>query len=178
MPAVLVGVNVQGKPNFMTAAWSGIACSVPPMLTVAIRGKDRFTRDGITPQGTFSINVPRADQAAWVDYLGIVSGRNEDKTTRAGIDVFFDEPSNTPMIAQCPLCLVCRVAHILTLGSHDLVVGEIVQTHIDEDCVENGKPLVEKLNPLVYATGASTYHSIGPVVAKAFHAGLALRKQQ
>ena len=37
MPAFLIGANVGGKPNFMTAAWSGIACSTPPMLTVALQ---------------------------------------------------------------------------------------------------------------------------------------------
>lgn len=174
MPAVLVGVLVHNKPNFMTAAWCGIACSEPPMLSVAIR-KPRYTREGITENGRFSINVPRSNHAAWVDYLGIASGRDEDKNANAGIDVFYDEPEHTPMIVQCPVSLVCRVAHILALGTHDLVIGEILQTHIDEDCVVNGTPDVNKIDPLVYEAGGRTYHSMGPTVGKGFNAGLSLR---
>jgi flavin reductase (DIM6/NTAB) family NADH-FMN oxidoreductase RutF len=33
MPAVLVGAQVKGKPNFMTAAWCGIAASTPPAIS-------------------------------------------------------------------------------------------------------------------------------------------------
>ena len=33
MPAFLIGANVGERPNFMTAAWSGIAASTPPMIT-------------------------------------------------------------------------------------------------------------------------------------------------
>jgi flavin reductase (DIM6/NTAB) family NADH-FMN oxidoreductase RutF len=174
MPAVLVGATVQDKPNFMTAAWTGIACAAPPMLTVAIRPQ-RHTRKGIVDKGGFSINVPRVDHAAWVDYLGIVSGRDEDKIARAELEVFFADPGHVPMIAQCPVGLVCRVEHILSLGSHDLVVGEILQTYVDEDCVAKGVPDVTKIDPLVYATGARTYHGVGPAVAKAYQAGLGLR---
>jgi flavin reductase (DIM6/NTAB) family NADH-FMN oxidoreductase RutF len=34
MPAVLVGSVVDGKANFMTAAWCGIACMKPPAIKV------------------------------------------------------------------------------------------------------------------------------------------------
>jgi flavin reductase (DIM6/NTAB) family NADH-FMN oxidoreductase RutF len=36
MPTLLVGTNVKGKPNFMTAAWATVACMAPPMVCVAI----------------------------------------------------------------------------------------------------------------------------------------------
>jgi flavin reductase (DIM6/NTAB) family NADH-FMN oxidoreductase RutF len=40
MPAVLVGANVDERPNFMTAAWCGIAASKPPAISV---GLDKYT---------------------------------------------------------------------------------------------------------------------------------------
>ncbi|MDD1700198.1 MAG: flavin reductase, partial [Methanoregula sp.] len=42
MPTLLVGANVKGKPNYMTAAWATVACMAPPMVCVAIN-KTRFT---------------------------------------------------------------------------------------------------------------------------------------
>jgi flavin reductase (DIM6/NTAB) family NADH-FMN oxidoreductase RutF len=42
MPAVLVGAMVNDKPNFMTAAWCGIAASTPPAISVALR-RARYT---------------------------------------------------------------------------------------------------------------------------------------
>ncbi len=35
MPAMLLGANVNGKPNYMTAAWATAACMAPPMVCVA-----------------------------------------------------------------------------------------------------------------------------------------------
>jgi len=46
MPAFLIGANVDDKPNFMTAAWSGIGGSTPPMITVALQHL-RYTLRGI-----------------------------------------------------------------------------------------------------------------------------------
>lgn len=37
MPTLLVGADIDGKPNFMAVAWGGIAGSDPPMVSVAIR---------------------------------------------------------------------------------------------------------------------------------------------
>ena len=54
MPAVLVGAQVKGKPNFMTAAWCGIVASAPPAISVALRPA-RYTLDGISANKTFSI---------------------------------------------------------------------------------------------------------------------------
>jgi len=46
MPAVLVGAIVDGKPNFLTAAWCGIACRKPPAVAVAVH-QGRYTLQGI-----------------------------------------------------------------------------------------------------------------------------------
>ena len=79
MPAVLVGAIVDGKPNFMTAAWCGIAAYTPPALAVAIH-KTRYTLKGIMEQGAFSINVASAAQARKVDYCGLYSGKTKEKS--------------------------------------------------------------------------------------------------
>ncbi|MBE9574259.1 MAG: flavin reductase, partial [Proteobacteria bacterium] len=69
MPAVLVGAMVDGKPNFMTAAWCGIAAYEPPAIAVAIR-KERYTLKGVREHGTFSINVASSSMVKKVDYCG------------------------------------------------------------------------------------------------------------
>ena len=79
MPAVLVGANVEGKPNYMTVAWAGVACMAPPMIAVAIN-KVRHTEKGILENKTFSVNVPAAKNATEVDYCGLVSGSKTDKS--------------------------------------------------------------------------------------------------
>src|SRR5271157_5088579 len=79
MPAVLVGANVKGKPNYMTAAWATNACMAPPMVCVAIN-KARYTAKGIEENRTFSLNIPSEDLAVETDHCGLVSGAQEDKS--------------------------------------------------------------------------------------------------
>ena len=66
MPVVLVGTVVDGKVNFMTAAWCGIANQKPPAISVAIR-TSRLTLRGIQENGVFSINIPSAEQVQKTD---------------------------------------------------------------------------------------------------------------
>ena len=79
MPTVLVGADVKGKPNYMTAAWATVACMAPPMVCVAIN-KVRYTAKGIDENKTFSLNVPSENQVVETDHCGLVSGANEDKS--------------------------------------------------------------------------------------------------
>jgi len=79
MPALLVGANVKGKPNYMTAAWASPACMVPPMVCVAVN-KERYTAKGIDENKTFSLNVPSVHQLVPADHCGLVSGAREDKS--------------------------------------------------------------------------------------------------
>jgi flavin reductase (DIM6/NTAB) family NADH-FMN oxidoreductase RutF len=168
MPAVLVGSLVDDKPNFMTAAWCGIAASTPPAISVAIRPA-RYTLDGIKATGTFSINVPSADLAQKVDYCGIYSGHKQDKSHV--FDVHYGDLQTAPLIKECPVNLECEVIHQLDLNSHILLIGKIVETHIMENCLSDGKPDATKIDPLIYSTGTQQYHHLGKVVGKAFSIG-------
>ena len=168
MPAVLVGAMVGEKPNFMTAAWCGIAASKPPAISVALQ-KIRHTLKGIKEQDTFSINVPSASLARLVDYCGIYSGRKRDKSEL--FNVFFGVLENAPLIQECPVNLECKVIHTLDLKSHELVIGEIIETHVTEDCVTGEKPDPAKIDPLIYTPEVMQYQRLGEIVGKAFHMG-------
>lgn len=168
MPAVLVGSVVDGKPNFMTAAWCGIACMKPPALSVAIH-HTRHTLKGIQEEKAFSINVPSTELVKDVDFCGIYSGKKKDKSEM--FDVFYGDLETAPLIRECPINLECKMTHSLDLGSHSLVVGEIIETHVDEDCLTDGRPDPEKIDPLIFLPAVQRYGKLGELIAKAFQVG-------
>jgi flavin reductase (DIM6/NTAB) family NADH-FMN oxidoreductase RutF len=171
MPAMLVGADVDGKPNFMAVAWGGIACGDPPMISVAIR-HIRHTLKGIKQNQMFSVNIPSVDQVKETDYCGIVSGAKADKASACRFEVFYGKLGNAPLIGQCPVNVECRVVQILNLGSHSLVIGQIEETHVSEDCLTEGKPDVDKIRPLTYVTSpAARYQGLGEAVGKAWSVG-------
>ena len=175
MPATLVGANVNGKPNFMTVAWCGIANSEPPMVSVALR-HNRYTLKGIRDKLTFSVNIPSRDLVKETDYCGIVAGSKVNKTEVCHFKVFYGKLGDAPLIEQCPINLECKVVHILDLGSHVLVIGRIEETYVSENCLTEGKPDVNKIEPFAYIlTTTQQYQALGEVVAKAFSIGKELK---
>jgi len=178
MPVLLVGANVDGKPNFMAVAWGGIANGVPPMISLAIRPQ-RYTFKGIKENMAFSVNIPSSDMVKEADYCGIVSGANVNKVEVCQFKVFYGKVENAPLIEQCPVNLECKVVHILGLGSNSLVIGTIEEAHVSDTCLTDGKPDVTKIKPLSYVTSpARQYQVLGEIIADAFSAGAELRARE
>ncbi len=170
-PTVLVGSMSEGKPAFMTVAWCGVACSDPPMVSVAIR-THRHTMKGIYQMREFSVNVPSIDQVKEVDYCGTVSGATVDKVKVCGFSVFFGQLPNAPLIEQCPVNLECKVEHILSLGTHQLVIGKVAATHVTDTCITDGKPDLRKIRPFLFtSTLPQAYLAFGEGVGKQFVIG-------
>ena len=167
-PAVLVGTVVDGVPNFMLAAWCGMANHIPPMVTVAVR-PNRHTEAGIQANRAFSLNIPSTDLVVKADYCGIASGKKADKsavfTTREGV------VEGAPLIEECPLILECRLVQTLDLPTHKLHLGEVVEVHADEACLVDGVPEMGKVDPLIYSMSDGQYWKIGGPVSKAFQVG-------
>ena len=166
MPTVLVGANVSGKPNYMTAAWATVACMAPPMVCVAIN-KSRYTGKGIMENQTFSLNVSSSEQVVETDHCGLVSGNQEDKS--GVFHSFYGKLETAPLAEECPVNIECKLFQSIDCGSHLLYIGEVIEIHADKNCVKDGKPDITKINPIVYAQ--ATYFGVGKEVGKAFSDG-------
>ena len=177
-PTVLVGANVDDKPNFMAVAWCGIAGSDPPMISVSLR-HNRHTFRGIRQNMTYSVNIPSVNLVKETDYCGTIHGSRVDKVKVCQFNVFYGKLGSAPLIEQCPINLECKVAHMLELGSHVLIIGRIEEVYASEDCLTRGKPDVRKIKPFSYTWGVSSrYVALGKTVAKAFSAGQELKPRE
>jgi flavin reductase (DIM6/NTAB) family NADH-FMN oxidoreductase RutF len=169
-PIVLVGTIVNGKPNFMAAAWCGVANSNPPMVSVAIR-PTRYTLKGIQTK-EFSVNVPSTNLVKETDYCGIVSGATVDKVSVCKFKIFYGKLKNAPLIEQFPVNLACTVEHSLELGSHNLIIGRVEETQVNEECLTDGKPDIRKIKPLIFTmTMPTEYFALGKSLGKGFTIG-------
>ena len=148
------------------------------MITVALQ-HHRYTLKGIKENGTFSVNVPNANLVVETDYCGIVSGStNTDKVKDCKFTVFYGKLKNAPLIEQCPVNLECKVAHTLTLGSHTLIVGQIEEVHVDENCMSGDTPDPVRIDPIMFLTGVDkAYFKLGQNVGPAFKIGKQIREK-
>ncbi len=175
MPTTIIGANVKGKPNFLTIAYCGIIEFKPPTIFIA-SGKNHYTNIGIKENQTFSVNIPSADMAEVTDHIGIYSGNEIDKSEL--FDVFYGELQTAPMVKEAPLNLECKVVKTIDIGGrHDLFVGEIVETHVNEDCLIDGKPDVKKINPIIFSMHDNNYWKIGELIGGAWKIGRDYKKK-
>lgn len=164
VPLYLVGTyDRKGKPNVMTVGWGGVCCSVPPCLSVSVR-KETHTYDALMERRAFTVNLPSAEFAGIVSYVGSVSGKDENKFDKCGITPERSEFVDAPYIKEMPVNLECSIIQIHEIGSHVQFVGEIINVKIDDNLSE-GVPYIEQCPPIVYAVGNNNrYYSLGDPV--------------
>lgn len=163
VPAVLVSCGTE-KPNIITLAWVGTLCSDPPAVGIGVRA-ERYSHGLIAEAGEFVVNLPRADQVDVVDYCGHVSGRDVDKWAECGLTPVPASHVRVPLIAECPVALECRVTQRVTLGSHDLFVGQVLAVQLDETVLdEQGRLDQERARPLAY--GGGYYWRVGELLGR------------
>jgi flavin reductase (DIM6/NTAB) family NADH-FMN oxidoreductase RutF len=121
---------------------------------------------------TFSVNIPSTDLVKETDYCGLVSGSKTDKVKDTHFKVFYGSINSAPLIEQCPVNHACEVVQILDLGSHELIIGRIKETHISEDCLKDGRPDVIKIKPFSMTLGK--YTAVGETVGDTFRSGSAI----
>ncbi|MDD4050454.1 MAG: flavin reductase family protein [candidate division Zixibacteria bacterium] len=172
MPMSLVGTMVEGRPNFMAAAWVSRVNPSPPMMAVAI-GKSHATNTGIKQQGSFSINFPGVDLIKATDYCGLVSGKKTDKSKV--FEVYYGQLETAPLIAACPFGLECRLIDTVELPIDDLFIGEIVAAYTEEKYMTEGSLDVRLMKPFLLTMPDNRYWAVGEVVGKAWQDGRDLR---
>jgi len=154
LPAVLVTtVDKEGKNNVFTVAWTGVACTNPPIVTIAVR-KERLSHENITETGEFVINLPTRDLVKAVDFCGCRSGRKVDKIKHFGLELEPGADVLVPSLVKCPIALECKVISVTELGTHDLFLAEIVRNKVDPSIIdEKGTIHMGKANLLAYCHG-------------------------
>lgn len=155
VPVILVSCLDQKtkKPNIITIAWCGVICSKPPTLSVSIR-PSRYSHKLISQTRDFVVNIPSKDLLKKVDLCGIRSGKDIDKFKEFSLNPVPSSKIYSPMIKECPVNIECVLKDVIPLGSHDMFIGEVVASHVDEDITDGkGKIDYDKASPFVYNHG-------------------------
>lgn len=178
-PVFIVGTyNAEGVPNAMNVAWGGICGSNPPSVAIAIR-KSRCTYDNINEKMAFTVNIPSEKHVAESDYFGMASGKNGNKLEQAGLTTIKSKILDAPIIQEFPFALECKVINQIENGQHIIVIGEILNVTVDEDCLGmDGEPDIEKIAPMLYNPAKVNYYGIGSKIEEAFSVGKKFMKKE
>lgn len=154
-PAGLItSVDRDGKPNIITLGEVyNLSIRNPVIVGLGI-APQRYSHQLIKQTGEFVVNLPTSKIAREVDICGSVSGRVMDKFALTGLTPLSAKFVKPPLIAECPVNIECRLLEVLTIGDHDLFLGDVIAVHADEECLdEAGKLDYSKVDAFAFLTG-------------------------
>ena len=165
IPAVLVSCGTWEKSNFLTVAWTGTINSDPAMCFISIR-PCRYSYDLIREQMEFTVNLTTTKMARATDWAGVKSGRDFNKWKETGLTPEKGVMVGCPYIKESPIAIECRVREIMSLGTHDMFIGEVLNVLADEKYLDvtTGRFDLERSEPLVFSHGG--YYNMGTFIGK------------
>jgi len=164
LPPVMVSSGDMENSNIMTVAWTGIINTIPPKTYISVRPK-RHSYNMIKESGEFVINLTPAKLVKEADYCGIYTGAKVDKFEKCKLTKEAATEVKCALIGESPLSLECKVTDVISLGTHDMFLADIVAVDVDEDLVDKeGKLHLEKAGLAAYAHGE--YFELGKKIGK------------
>ncbi len=159
LPPAMVSCGTMEQGNIITIGWTGILNTIPPVTYISVR-PERHSFDMIKEGGDFVINLTPQELVYACDWCGVKSGKNFDKFKEMSLTKAPSKDIKSPIIAQCPINIECKVRDIIPLGSHYMFMADIVGIQVDDDLLdEKGRLDIERANLIAYAHG--TYFQLG-----------------
>lgn len=162
-PVVLVGANVDEKPNYLAVGAISVAHNHPTIMMVSLT-KTHYTSKGILENGTFSINVPTVNHVIETDYCGIVTGKTIDKSEI--FTTFYGELGTAPMIEECPITCECKLVETTKVRYFIAFFGEVHQLYANDQDFD-----IKHLNPMLLSQGEYWAIDQGESLGKCYRIG-------
>ena len=168
LPVLVIGTyDEDGNPDAMNAAWGGLYDADKVVLCLSAGHK---TTKNIQKTGAFTISFADAEHVAEADYVGLVSGNNDqDKMEHPGFHTTKSTVVNAPLIDELLVTLECSFIKMSEDGN---IIGHIDNVSIDERVLNaEGKLDMTKFHPIFFEPANNGYHVLGERVGNAFSDG-------
>jgi flavin reductase (DIM6/NTAB) family NADH-FMN oxidoreductase RutF len=173
LPRPIAFVTSQNNHNIVNAApfsFFSAVSSDPPMISIACARKDdgqmKDTARNVIESKEFVVHIVDGTNVKEINETSIDFPSDISEVEIVGFNLLPSAVVKVPRIAQSKVHMECKLQHILYLGgndkapSTDLLIGEIVQFHIDDKLYDKGRILTELLDPVARLAG-TMYCKIG-----------------
>lgn len=129
---MLITAGNNTKHNTMTASWGGLGIMYGKNVAYVVVRPQRYTREFIDQEDTFSLSFLNKDHRNVLNYLGSVSGRDEDKIAKSGLIIDFSDA--TPYFKEATTVLICKKMVRQPLDESSLLLEHLDKTfYADKD---------------------------------------------
>lgn len=167
VPAALIscGSVDRGNANMLTVAWIGTVCTNPAMLSVSIR-PERHSYPIIMEEMQFTVNLTTVDMVRATDWCGVRSGKDYDKFRETGLTPLPGIVNTCCMVGESPLSIECRVKDVMHLGSHDMIIAEVLNVVVDKRFIDPETDFFNLEAARLVAFSHGKYYALGEMLGK------------
>lgn len=168
--AFVTSVNEQGVVNAAPFSFFTVVGTEPPLISITcIRkpgGQMKDTARNIAEQKEFVVHVVDGENVELVNDTSIDFPADVSEVEAIGLDLQPSEIVKVPRVTQTKIQMECRLHQILALGgvdgvpNADVIIGEVVQFHIDDDLYDQGRIDTARLDPVSRLAGTA-YGKLG-----------------
>lgn len=133
----LVTTEYRGRYNVSAISWMSPVGREPPLLAMSVH-PSTLTHDMVKRSGEFVVNIPNRDVINQVVTCGRLSGNDQDKFERTGLEMVEASVIRAPWIAQCIGHLECSVVNLFQPGDHSIFIAEIIAAWAEEGAFDDG----------------------------------------
>lgn len=161
--AFVTSVSKDGLVNGAPFSYFNIVSAEPPLISLSVQhdqGKQKDTARNILEKKEFVIHI--VDEAN-VEKINMTAARlqpHESEITLAGLTDIPSTIVTVPSVKEAKIRLECVLERSLSLESTDLLIGRVVQYHVDDTIYSNGRIDAEKLAAVSRLAG-SQYAKVG-----------------
>ena len=167
-------VNNEGVANVAPFSFFTAICADPMLVCFApmIRGTDGEKKDtlkNIESTKKFIINIVSEEICEQVNNAAADFPHGVDEFEQVGLTKVEGTTIKIPRVKESLVGLECELHELLHFGENkgagSLVIGKVVNVHINDELYENGKINTEKLNPVGRLAGHSYSRAISDTFA-------------
>ena len=163
-PIALVSTTSNnGINNLAPFSYFNGVCSKPPTIMFAPArrgwdGKEKDTLINIRNTKEFSINIVSEDLGEKMVKCSTDYEKEIDEYSKSGLSPLSSKKIKPPIVSESKISLECILNQIVQIGKDDagsgfIVIGTIVLFHIDDKVYDNGRIILDKLQPLGRVAG-------------------------
>ena len=163
-PIALVSTTSNnGINNLAPFSYFNGVCSKPPTIMFAPArrgwdGKEKDTLINIRNTKEFSINIVSEDIGEKMVKCSTDYEKEVDEYSKSGLSPLSSKKIKPPIVSESKISLECILNQIVQIGKEDagsgfIVIGTIVLFHIDDEVYDNGRIILDKLQPLGRVAG-------------------------
>ena len=122
---LLITAECNGKTNTMTASWGGMGVLWGKKVAFIFIRPQRYTKEFVDGQSYLSLSVLPEEFRRELGYFGKVSGRDEDKIAKSGLEIAKED--GVPYFAASDMVFICKKLYAQELTAESFIEKELIE---------------------------------------------------